>query len=125
MFEYRGEIVTVPMEKGDDRNLTQSVAANDRVPVWSPDGKSIAWVTDESGENELRIAVKDRGPGVPDALKGKIFARFFTTDADRHGTGLGLAIVESVAEAHGGKVELDSKEGEGATFTMILRSEKP
>ncbi|HLJ74021.1 MAG TPA: peptidase S41, partial [Thermoanaerobaculia bacterium] len=58
-FEYRGEIVTVPMEKGDDRNLTQSPAANDRSPVWSPDGKSIAYFTDETGEYELRIAPQD------------------------------------------------------------------
>ncbi|HEY0156690.1 MAG TPA: PDZ domain-containing protein [Thermoanaerobaculia bacterium] len=58
-FEYRGEIVTVPAEKGDDRNLTQTVAANDRSPVWSPDGKSIAWFTDETGEYELRIAPQD------------------------------------------------------------------
>ena len=59
VFEYRGEIVTIPMEKGDDRNLTQSVAANDRGPVWSPDGKSIAWFTDESGEYQLRIGPQD------------------------------------------------------------------
>ncbi len=58
-FEYRGEIVTVPMEKGDDRNLTQSVAANDRSPSWSSDGKSIAFFTDESGEYQLRIAPQD------------------------------------------------------------------
>src|SRR5438309_408322 len=54
-FEFRGEIITIPMEKGDDRNLTQSVAANDRSPAWSPDGQSIAWFTDESGEHEMRI----------------------------------------------------------------------
>ncbi|HEX9163113.1 MAG TPA: PDZ domain-containing protein [Thermoanaerobaculia bacterium] len=58
-FEFRGEIITVPMEKGDDRNITHSVAANDRSPVWSPDGKSIAYFTDESGEYELRIAPQD------------------------------------------------------------------
>lgn len=58
-LEYRGEIVTIPMEKGDDRNITQSTGANDRSPVWSPDGKSIAYFTDESGEYELRIAPQD------------------------------------------------------------------
>jgi len=58
-FELRGEIVTVPAEKGDDRNLTQSTGANDRSPVWSPDGKWIAWFSDESGEYELRIAPQD------------------------------------------------------------------
>jgi tricorn protease len=67
-FEYRGEIVTVPAEKGDDRNLTQSVAANDRWPVWSPDGKSIAWFTDETGEYELRIAPQE-GRGAVKKIK--------------------------------------------------------
>ena len=67
-FEFRGEIVTVPMEKGDDRNLTQSVSANDRSPVWSPDGKSIAWFTDETGENELRIGPQE-GKGAARSIK--------------------------------------------------------
>jgi tricorn protease len=67
-FELRGEIVTVPAEKGDDRNLSQSTGANDRSPVWSPDGKSIAWFSDESGEYELRIAAQD-GKGTPKKLK--------------------------------------------------------
>lgn len=58
-FDYRGEIVTVPMEKGDDRNLTQSPAAHDRWPAWSPDGKSIAWLTDESGEYEVHIGPQE------------------------------------------------------------------
>lgn len=58
-FELRGEIVTVPAEKGDDRNLTQSIGANDRSPAWSPDGRSVAWFTDESGEYELRIAPQE------------------------------------------------------------------
>jgi len=67
-FEFRGDIVTVPMEKGDDRNITQSVAANDRSPVWSADGKSIAWFTDETGENELRIAPQE-GKGAARSIK--------------------------------------------------------
>ncbi|HYH08986.1 MAG TPA: PDZ domain-containing protein [Thermoanaerobaculia bacterium] len=68
-FELRGEVVTVPAEKGDDRNLTQSTGANDRMPVWSPDGKSIAWFTDESGEYELRIAPQEGRGGTPRKIK--------------------------------------------------------
>jgi len=59
VFEFRGEIVTVPKEKGDDRNLSSSPGANDRSPVWSPDGSSIAWFSDESGEYALHIAPQD------------------------------------------------------------------
>ncbi len=59
VFEFRGEIVTVPAEKGDPRNLTNTPAAHERSPVWSPDGKSIAYFSDESGEYELHIRSQD------------------------------------------------------------------
>jgi tricorn protease len=54
-FEARGDIFTVPAEKGSARNLTQSSAAHDRSPVWSPDGAQIAWLSDASGEYQLMI----------------------------------------------------------------------
>jgi tricorn protease len=54
-FEARGEIFTVPTEKGDYRNLTQSPGAHDRSPVWSPDGAKLAWLSDASGEYKLVI----------------------------------------------------------------------
>lgn len=53
VFEARGDIFTVPAEKGDYRNLTQSSGAHDRSPVWSPDGSQIAWFSDASGEYQL------------------------------------------------------------------------
>jgi tricorn protease len=56
VFEAHGEILTVPGEKGDIRNLTRTTAAAERDPAWSPDGKSIAYFSDESGEYALHIA---------------------------------------------------------------------
>jgi len=55
VFEAHGEILTVPVEKGDIRNLTNSPGVMDRTPTWSPDGKSIAYFSDESGEYALHI----------------------------------------------------------------------
>ena len=55
VFEAWGEIFTVPTDKGDIRNLTHSPAVADRDPSWSPDGKSIAYFSDERGEYELCI----------------------------------------------------------------------
>jgi len=54
-FEARGDIFTVPTEKGDYRNLTQSPGVHDRNPVWSPDGAQLAWLSDDGGEYELML----------------------------------------------------------------------
>ncbi|MBL8200121.1 MAG: HAMP domain-containing histidine kinase [Chromatiales bacterium] len=64
------------------------------------------------------IRVTDNGPGVPAALRPRIFDPFFTSRPD--GTGLGLAVVRSVAEAHGGDIRLDSQDGAGARFVLRL-----
>ncbi|HEY5838245.1 MAG TPA: PDZ domain-containing protein, partial [Pyrinomonadaceae bacterium] len=55
LFEARGEIITVPAEKGDVRNLTNTTGVADRDPTWSPDGKWIAYFSDESGEYALHL----------------------------------------------------------------------
>ena len=55
LFEYRGDIFTVPKENGDWRNITRSTGAADRYPSWSPDGQKIAWFSDESGEYQLMV----------------------------------------------------------------------
>ncbi len=59
VFGFRGEIITLPAEKGDPRNLTGTTGAHEKSPAWSPDGKNIAWFSDESGEVQLVITPQD------------------------------------------------------------------
>ena len=78
LFEARGEIVTVPAEKGDARNLTNSPAVMERDPAWSPDGKTIAYFSDEDGEYELHLRPQT---GMGDVKKIKLAEKpgfFFT-----------------------------------------------
>jgi tricorn protease-like protein len=59
LFEAHGEILAVPAEKGDTRNLTRTPGVADRDPSWSPDGRWIAWFSDESGEYALHLRAPD------------------------------------------------------------------
>jgi two-component system OmpR family sensor kinase len=76
-------------------------------------------------ELETRISISDNGPGLSEADQKRVFERFFRADPSRvrvsgEGSGLGLAIVDAVMKAHGGSVEVQSKLGEGANFTIIF-----
>jgi signal transduction histidine kinase len=73
---------------------------------------------------EVRIAIRDRGIGIPSGEQKKIFEKFYRVGStlvhDVKGSGLGLAIVKHVVHAHGGRVELASTPGDGSTFTIVL-----
>ena len=74
VLEFRGEVVTVPAEKGDPRNLTKTTDAHERAPVWSPDGKSIAYFTDAPGDYVLAVRPGDgKGEAKTFDLKGAGF----------------------------------------------------
>jgi signal transduction histidine kinase len=64
------------------------------------------------------IRVSDTGPGIPPSIRDKVFQPFFSTKEE--GTGLGLSIATRIIEDHGGRLELESKENEGATFIITL-----
>jgi two-component system OmpR family sensor kinase len=80
----------------------------------------------EVRNGDARLWVKDTGPGVPEHEQTRIFERFVRLDrSGGEGAGLGLAITRAVAESHGGRVELDSRPGQGARFTVIIPTEPP
>ncbi|MEW6117644.1 MAG: ATP-binding protein [Nitrospirota bacterium] len=69
-------------------------------------------------DNIIAIAVQDNGKGIPEEELTKVFLPFYTTK--RGGTGIGLALVQKIAMAHGGSVSVESREGKGSTFRLLL-----
>ncbi len=69
------------------------------------------------------ILISDNGPGIPDTIQSKIMEPFFTTKEE--GTGLGLSIAARIVQEHGGRLDIESKEGSGSTFIITLPAEEP
>jgi two-component system, OmpR family, phosphate regulon sensor histidine kinase PhoR len=110
--------------RGDDERLGQMlVNLLHNAVKFSPSGGGVTVRAATTGD-EVVVAVEDRGVGIPAADIGRVFERFYKVDKARvrgkGGTGLGLAIVRHIAESHGGRVWVDSVEGEGATFSVAL-----
>lgn len=76
------------------------------------------------GGKEVAIEVKDNGKGISEDVKEKIFQPFFTTKEVGKGTGLGLSVASKIIEEHKGRIEVESKIGEGALFRVILAVEQ-
>ncbi len=118
-LEARGEAVIV----ADRQRLTQAVMGLAQNAVQHTDDGAPVWLGSEVDRREARLWVRDAGPGVAAEDQERIFSRFARASASRRrseGAGLGLAIVRAIAEAHGGRVMLSSRPGDGATFTIVI-----
>ena len=74
----------------------------------------------KSVNSSVEIRVTDTGPGIPKEIQSKLFEPFFTTKPAGQGTGLGLSVTYGIIKDHKGKIGIESREGEGATFVITL-----
>jgi signal transduction histidine kinase len=86
-------------------------------------GRVVVWA--QAGAEELRLGVSDDGPGIGRHERRSVFGRFVRGRSPAPGSGLGLYLVEQVARAHGGRVDLETEEGKGSTFTLALPLRPP
>jgi len=106
---------------GDHVSLEQvlmNLAVNARDAM--PKGGRLQVTTRPFASAEICLAVKDSGTGIPEQVLPRIFDPFFTTKEVGKGTGLGLAMVFGIVQTHGGRIEVDSQEGKGTEFRIIL-----
>jgi two-component system phosphate regulon sensor histidine kinase PhoR len=113
----------VPRVRGDEARLGQ-VLINllHNAVKFSPTGGDVT-VRVEARDGEVVTSVEDRGVGIPRALQGRVFERFYKVDRARvrgGGTGLGLSIARHVVEQHGGRIWVESEEGRGSTFSFAI-----
>ncbi|HET8556546.1 MAG TPA: ATP-binding protein [Gaiellaceae bacterium] len=113
----------LPAIRGDRARLRQ-VLGNliENAVKYSPEGGEVR-VSATAGNGAVQISVRDSGPGIPRDQQARIFEKFGRADVEggsKPGTGLGLFIARSIAEAHGGSLEVSSGFEPGATFTLAL-----
>jgi signal transduction histidine kinase len=116
----RGALPTI---RGDRTRLRQ-VLANliENAVKYSPEGGEVR-ISAAAANGAVRISVRDAGPGIPPDQQTRIFEKFGRADvagSSKPGTGLGLFIARSIAEAHGGSLEVSSGAEPGSTFTLTL-----
>ncbi len=112
----------LPMVKGSLRKL-QQVFFNllmNAVQATSKGGEVRLSVNFSTMSGFLAFVVEDNGEGIAKEVQHKLFEPFYTTKVTGEGTGLGLAVCYSIVKQHGGRVEVESEQGQGARFTVLL-----
>jgi signal transduction histidine kinase len=118
-----GKVNMVPQDIGRViLNLINNAfyAVKEKAALSPPDYKPMVEVTTLRSGDRVQLTVKDNGKGMPANIKDKIFQPFFTTKPTGEGTGLGLSLSYDIVKAHGGEIKVESVEGEGSRFTLVL-----
>jgi len=115
---YASDIPKIECYPGKLNQVFMNLLAN-AIQAIEDEGK-IYITTQLHQEHHVRISIRDTGKGIPEQVKNRIFEPFFTTKEVGEGTGLGLSISHGIIEKHKGKISVESEEGEGTEFTIIL-----
>ena len=101
--------------------ITNAFYAVDEKKKQNPEGyePTVSVSTKKTGD-KVEISVKDNGNGIPQKVMDKIFQPFFTTKPTGQGTGLGLSLSYDIVKAHGGELTVETQEGEGTEFSIVL-----
>ena len=112
---------TIPEIEGNPGQLNQTflnILMNAIQAIGDQEG--MIKISTQNADKNIYVLIEDNGPGIPKAVLSRIFEPFFTTKEVGQGTGLGLSISYGIIEKHQGKIEVESKQGKGTRFKIIL-----
>jgi two-component system phosphate regulon sensor histidine kinase PhoR len=131
-FQARAEAKGIALEAALPEGLPRVIAEPDRLRQvlvnlldnalkFTPQGGRVKISVSDKGQ-AVEVSVSDTGIGIPAEHLPHIFERFYKVDRSRRdqGTGLGLAIAKHIVQAHGGEVRVESREGQGSTFSFTV-----
>lgn len=125
-FDLDENITEVPLIVEDFSRVVVNLCNNafdamrGKIENSQKDYKPKLTVRTKVSDGKVSLEIEDNGPGIPNEIKGKIMQPFFTTKKGKEGTGLGLSITNDIVKAHGGELDLESKENEGTRFLIKL-----
>ena len=112
------EALPVNADRGQLEQVLVNLAVNASDAM--PGGGTLTMRTATHESGWVRLTVEDTGAGIPEAIRERIFDPFFTTKGAGKGTWLGLSVVHGIVTRHGGRFEVESVEGQGSVFRVIL-----
>ena len=121
--ENIGKINIIPQDIGRVLlNLYNNAfyAVNEKKKTADENYQPIVSIQTKKINGKVEIKVSDNGNGIPKNIVDKIFQPFFTTKPTGQGTGLGLSLSYDIIKAHGGEIKVETKEGEGSEFIILL-----
>jgi PAS domain S-box-containing protein len=122
-----GGELTVDGDAGRLRQVVENLVGN--AIKYSPGGEPVEMLLRPRGNNLVELTVRDRGIGIPDADRAKLFGRFARASNARAlgigGTGFGLYLSKTIVDLHGGTIEVESAENQGSTFRVMVPVHAP
>ena len=118
-LDISGQFPVVQADAERLRDVFDNLLSN-AIKYGCPHPDNTIAITGEQNNGDVIYRIADQGPGIAPEFHEKVFGLFNRLDSDKKGTGVGLAVVKRIIEVHGGKIDLQSTEGKGATFSFSI-----